>query len=326
MSRTTAAALLSIVLSASGACALLGQDVIPSGTAVSIRTIDAIDSKTANLGKNYAASLAEPLVLDGVTVAPLNADARLRVVQSKQAGAVKGRASLTLRLDQVFINGQWVIVDTGDTVTTSKSQGAKTAKHSAIGAGLGAIIGGIAGGGAGAAIGAGAGGAVGAGTAMANAERIKVAPETRLTFTLTQSAQIPGGAPAAAPSQSVGGWNVTLDRCENSGVAVTCFLTIANTEKDRDLEILPFSSIIDSSGNKQEVRNTQLGSDRGRGVDHFAKTTVIAEAPVKATLEFGFVDTAVDRIGRLMVALRWNGEEGNAEFSGITLIKGGEPR
>jgi hypothetical protein len=325
MSRTTTAFLLSIVLSASGASVLLGQSVIPSGTPVSIRTIDAIDSKNADLGKNYAASLAEPLVVNGVTMAPLNTDARLRVTQAKNSGAVRGRASLTLHLDQIFVNGQWVIVDTGDTVTTSKSQGAKTAKRSAIGAGLGAIIGGIAGGGAGAAIGAGAGGAVGAGTAMANAERIKVAPEARLTFTLTQPAQIPGGAPDAALTQSTGGWNITLDRCENSGQALTCFLTIANTAKDRDLELLS-ASITDSTGNKQEVRNTQLGSDRGRGADHFAKTTVSAEASGKATLEFGFVDTAVDRIGRLTIALRSNGEEVDAEFRGVPLSRGGGPR
>src|ERR1022692_3385007 len=117
MSRITVTLLLSIVLS----CVLQGQGVIPSGTSVSIRTIDAIDSKNANLGKYYAASLAEPLVVNGVTIAPLNADARLRVTESKNSGPVRGRASLTLHLDQLFINGQWLIVDTGDTVTTSKS-------------------------------------------------------------------------------------------------------------------------------------------------------------------------------------------------------------
>jgi hypothetical protein len=320
MSRITATFLLSIVLS----CVLQGQGVIPSGTPVSIRTIDAIDSKNANLGKNYAASLAEPLVVGGVTIAPSNTDARLRVVEAQRSGTVSGRASLTLRLDQIFINGQWVIVDTGDTVTKSKSQGAKTAGHAALGAGLGAIIGAIAGGGKGAAIGAGAGGALGAGTAMANAERIKVAPETRLTFTLTQSAPIsaPAAAAAAAASiQSVGGWNVALDRCDNSGQAVTCYLTITNSKQDRDLELLS-ASIIDTQGNKQEVRNTQLGPDRGRGADHFAKTTIIAEAPVKATLEFGFVEAAVSSIGRLTVALRWNGEEGDAEFRGVPLNRG----
>ena len=316
--------IVTLLLTLFSSSILVAQNLIPSGTSVSIRTIDAIDSKNADLGKNYAASLAEPLVVNGVTIAPQNADARLRVTEAKNSGAIKGRASLTLHLDQLFINGQWVIVDTGDTVSTSKSQGAKTAKRSALGAGLGAIIGGIAGGGAGAAIGAGAGGAVGAGTAMANAERIKVAPETRLTFTLTQSAQVPGtaSAPVAAPMQSVGGWNVTLEHCSNiNGSVVLCKLTIANTKEDRDLELLPASSLIDAQGNKQEVRSTQLGSDRGRGVDHFARTTVVAGTPVKATLEFGYVDMSVDRIGRLTVVLRWNGEEADVEFRNVSLIK-----
>ena len=172
--------------------ALVAQNptTIPSGTAISIRTIDAIDSESADLNREYAASLADPLVVTDVTIAPQGANCVLRVMDSKKAGKFKGRAALALGLVAITVNGRRVPVETGESVSQSGSQGAKTAKRGAIGAGIGAVIGGIAGGGKGAAIGAGSGAAVGAGSAALSGQRVKVPSETRLTFTLTQSAPI----------------------------------------------------------------------------------------------------------------------------------------
>lgn len=163
---------------------------IPAGTAIAIRTIDAIDSEGADMNRDYAASLADPLIVNDVTVAPQGANCVLRVVESKKAGKFKGRASLTLTLAAITVNGNRIPVETGESVSQSGSQGGKTAKRGAIGAGVGAAIGALAGGGKGAAIGAGSGAAIGAGSAALSGQRVKVPPETRLTFTLAQPATI----------------------------------------------------------------------------------------------------------------------------------------
>lgn len=163
---------------------------LPSGTAISIRTIDAIDSERADMNRDYAASLADPIVINDTTVAPRGANAYLRVVEAKDAGKFKGRASLSLTLAAIEVNGKRVPVETGATVSQSGSQGAKTAKRGVIGAAAGAAIGALAGGGKGAAIGAGAGAGVGAGSAALSGQRVKVPAETRLTFTLTQAATV----------------------------------------------------------------------------------------------------------------------------------------
>lgn len=165
-----------------------GGMTIPAGTAIAIRTIDAIDSESADVNREYAASLADPLIVNDVTVAPQGANCVLRVVESKKAGKFKGRASLALALVAVTVNGRRVPVETGESVSQSGSQGKKTATRGAIGAGIGAVIGGVAAGGKGAAIGAGSGAAVGAGSAALSGQRVKVPSETRLTFTLVQPA------------------------------------------------------------------------------------------------------------------------------------------
>src|SRR4051812_16945103 len=55
---------------------------LPAGTEIAIRTVDRIDSKTASLRREYAASLDDPLTVDGVQVAPVGANAFLRVVEA----------------------------------------------------------------------------------------------------------------------------------------------------------------------------------------------------------------------------------------------------
>lgn len=163
---------------------------IPAGTEIAVRTIDPIDSEGADLNHEYAASLADPLVVNDVNIAPRGANAMLRVVEAKKAGKFKGRASLSLALVAVTIHDKTVPVETGATVSESGSQGSKTAKRGVIGGAAGAVIGGIVGGGKGAAIGAASGAAVGAGSAALSGQHVKVPAETRLTFTLAQPASL----------------------------------------------------------------------------------------------------------------------------------------
>jgi hypothetical protein len=176
--------------SGSPAPALPQSITLPVGTEIAVRTIDRIDSKTADLNKEYAASLDDPLVVDGATVAPANANAFLRVTDVKHP-KIKGRDSLSISLIAVVVNGQRVKVETGNVDSQSGSRAKSTATGAIAGGATGAVIGAVAGGGVGAAIGALAGG--GAGAALGNVmgrKPVEIAPETRFTYKLTQPVAI----------------------------------------------------------------------------------------------------------------------------------------
>ena len=106
---------------------------LPAGTEITIRTIDAIDSKTGDTYREYAASLDEPLVVDQVTIAPAKSNAVLKIAEIKQAGKLKGSTTLSLHLIAVTINDQRVALDTSDVVSASTGKGKTTARNGAIG-------------------------------------------------------------------------------------------------------------------------------------------------------------------------------------------------
>jgi uncharacterized protein YcfJ len=177
---------------------------LPIGTEIAIRTIDRIDSKKADLKREYAANLDDPIIVNGVTVAPANTRAFLRVSDVQRAGFAR-RASLSLSVIAVIINGQRVNVETDTVDSKSGSQAKRTLAGTAVGAGTGAAIGGALGGGAGAGIGAGIGAAGGAVAGKLMGKAVEIAPETRFTYRLTQpiviSHQEPTGPRTALPQQ-----------------------------------------------------------------------------------------------------------------------------
>jgi hypothetical protein len=178
--------LLSLMVGESGARTL------PGGTAISVRLIDSIDSEKDKAGDEFRASLEDPIKIGDVVVAAKGADARVRLVEDKQAGKFTGKAELTIQLLSFAANGKTVPVETASVSEYSKSQGASTAKKAAAVGAVGAIIGAIAGGGEGAAIGAGAGAAAGAGSGVfMKGQRVKIPSETLLTFTTRQDVRLP---------------------------------------------------------------------------------------------------------------------------------------
>jgi hypothetical protein len=166
---------------------------IPAGTRISIRTIDSIDSTRNQPGDRFAASLEEPVVVDGSIVIYTGANVYGRLAESKESGTFTGRSQLRLELTAIEVNGQTVPLISGNYELTGKSRGASTAKRTIGGAAVGSIIGAIAGGGEGAAIGAGAGAAVGAGSeTVTKGDQVRLPSESLLEFTLEQDARIPG--------------------------------------------------------------------------------------------------------------------------------------
>jgi hypothetical protein len=156
---------------------------LPAGTNIVVRMIDGVDSEQSRVGQTFAASLDEPVMLDGNVVIPRGADAVIKLADSKESGKLTGRTELTLDLVSVKVNGRMVDINTQTVSRESSSRGARTAKVAGGTAAVGAIIGAIAGGGKGAAIGAGAGAAAGAGAeVVTKGQRVKIPSETRLTF------------------------------------------------------------------------------------------------------------------------------------------------
>jgi hypothetical protein len=164
---------------------------LPAGTNLVVRMIDGVDSEVASVGQTFAASMDQPVVVNGETIIPRGADVVVKLVDAQQSGKLTGRAELTLALMSVKVNGKVVDINTQSISRESDSRGQKTAKVAGGGAAVGAIIGAIAGGGKGAVIGAGAGGAAGAGAeSVSQGQRVKVPSETRLTFVLDTSIRI----------------------------------------------------------------------------------------------------------------------------------------
>jgi hypothetical protein len=158
---------------------------VPTGTKVIIQLVDSINSETSQAGSAFVAILDEPVLLDGIEVAPRGADVRGRITTANDAGRVAGKAELGLELTQIYLNGIPYALSTSEYSEAGKSRTGQTVQRAGIGAGVGAIIGAIAGGGKGAAIGAGVG--AGAGTAsqvLTKGEKLNIPAETKLEFTL----------------------------------------------------------------------------------------------------------------------------------------------
>ena len=80
--------------------------VIDAGTLLTVTIDQTVSSKTNNNGDPFAASLAAPISVGGVTVLPTGTRAKGTVVQADSAGRVKGGAVLALTLDSLTVNGQ----------------------------------------------------------------------------------------------------------------------------------------------------------------------------------------------------------------------------
>lgn len=158
---------------------------VPSGTLVSVRMVDSVNSGTDHVGQTFKASLESPITVDNETVFPKGAEAYVKLTKMESAGRLSGRSELQLQLDRIFLGKTSYQLETSTYTNTGASQGAKTAKTAGIGAAIGAVIGGIAGGGKGAVIGGATGAGAGVGIeAIGKGEQVRVDTETRLDFRL----------------------------------------------------------------------------------------------------------------------------------------------
>jgi hypothetical protein len=167
------------------------QVTVPAGTRLRVALIDGISTQKNAPGDQFMASLAEPVVVEGKMVLDKGTNVRGRVLEVRESGRVKGRASLNLALTEIIHDGKKTPIQTRPFIAVAESTKKRDAAVIGGGAGAGAAIGAITGGGKGAGIGALIGGGAGTGVVLGTkGKELNYAPEARLNFTLAEEVKM----------------------------------------------------------------------------------------------------------------------------------------
>ncbi|HKT23223.1 MAG TPA: hypothetical protein VJR04_01390 [Terriglobales bacterium] len=165
--------------------------VIPSGTAITVRLQNAVSSATSQPGDQFEATLDQPIVVDGQTVAAEGAHVIGRVVAARHSGRLAHPGYLRIALSSVNVNGKAVSIQSSSVMVAGASHKRRNFAWIGGGAGGGALIGAIASGGTGALIGSAIGAAGGTSAAYATGKKdVGFGAERRLTFRLTRPVTI----------------------------------------------------------------------------------------------------------------------------------------
>ena len=159
---------------------------IPAATVVVVRLVGGIDSAQARPDQSFEATIDAPIYSEGRIVVNKGADARVRIVSDSKAGRFSGSAKLVLSLADLTVGGKRYPVESEPYEISGNGRGGRTGKAAAVGGAIGGLIGGFTHGVKGAVAGAGIGAGGGAGAAAATGSTsIKVEPETRMQFSLS---------------------------------------------------------------------------------------------------------------------------------------------
>jgi hypothetical protein len=165
---------------------------IKAGTYVTVRLNEFLSSDRSMVGDAFTATLAKPIVVDGVVVAQRGQNVTGRVTEAKKAGRVAGTSRLGIQLIELpVVDGQQLPIQSelltrNGTTSTGRDVGAVAATT-----GVGAAIGAGVNGGVGAGVGAGAGLIVGlAGVLLTRGNPTIVYPETMMTFRVDQDVTV----------------------------------------------------------------------------------------------------------------------------------------
>jgi hypothetical protein len=164
---------------------------VPEETALRVSLNQSISSNVSRPGERFEATVAVPVVVDGKTVIPEGAQVQGMVVDARPSGRLRGRASLRLALESVYVDGKTYDVRTTSFREVGRNHKKRNWALIGGGGGGGALIGALAGGGKGALIGGPIG--AGAGTAVAyftGKKDIRLPAETRITFRLAEPVTI----------------------------------------------------------------------------------------------------------------------------------------
>ncbi len=139
------------------------------------------------------ATLAEPLIANGIVVARRGQTVMGRVVETTKSGRVKGTARMALEVVEIgLVDGQIMPVRTQFVESVSGTSKGRDAEAVLTTTGAGAAVGAVAAGGAGAGLGAIAGaGASMIGVLVTRGRSVEIYPEDLLTFRTPAPVAIP---------------------------------------------------------------------------------------------------------------------------------------
>jgi len=157
---------------------------VSPGTYITVRVNGWLSSDKNQPGDAFTATLAEPVIVNGVVVARRGQTVGGVITEAKKAGHVEGTSRLGLKLtDMTTVDGQKVNLQTSMMARAGNTSAGRDAAAIGGTTAVGAAIGAAAGWGRGAAIGAGAGAAAGIlGVLLTRGQPTIIYPETALTF------------------------------------------------------------------------------------------------------------------------------------------------
>jgi hypothetical protein len=157
---------------------------IKAGTFVTVRINQWLSSDRSQPGDAFSATLARPIVVDGVVVAERGQTLGGRVVESRKAGRVEGVSRLGIQLTELsLVDGQQLPIQTQWITRTGPTSLGRDAAAIGGTSAVGAAVGAAANGGVGAGIGAAAGAVVGTvGVLLTRGRPTVIYPESLLTF------------------------------------------------------------------------------------------------------------------------------------------------
>jgi hypothetical protein len=169
-------------------------ETVPSGTELTVRTSEAIDSSTAVVDQTFSAIVEHDIRGASDTVIVPAGSRAVLVVREISSGGLTGSPDVVLDMQSMTVAGRRYVVSTTDLkrdTGTGLGKNRRTAETVGAGAAAGTIIGAIAGGAKGAAIGVLVGAAGGAGVEVLNKGKdVRVPAETLLTFKLDKAATL----------------------------------------------------------------------------------------------------------------------------------------
>jgi hypothetical protein len=165
---------------------------IAPGAFISVRISQPLSSDHNQQGDTFFATLAEPIIVNGVVVAQRGETVSGRVTEAQKAGRVTGTSRLGVELTSItLVDGQQIPIQSQMITRNGQTSEGRDAAAIAGTTALGAAIGAGADWGRGAAIGAGAGAAAGIiGVLLTRGRPTVIYPETPLTFRIQAPVEI----------------------------------------------------------------------------------------------------------------------------------------